>query len=191
VRAFAAATAAAILVVTACGGDDDEPPTDGDTASDFAFAASEVAEGEPIAQVHTCDGDDVSPALSWTGVPEGTAELALVVDDPDAPGGTFTHWLLYGLAAGETALPGGVPADEQVEGPPPLRQGTSDFGSVGYGGPCPPAGETHDYVFRLLALDTELDLAGGASRGVVLAAVEDHVIAEATLTAPYTRAGLR
>jgi Raf kinase inhibitor-like YbhB/YbcL family protein len=168
-----------VVVVSACGGDDEEPLATGPSAPGFAFAQSGVAEGEAIDSRYTCDGEDVSPALAWEGVPEGTAELVLVVEDPDAPGGTFTHWLVYGLDPGETELPEGGEAG----GP----QGTNDFGRVGYGGPCPPGGETHDYVFRLLALDAPTGLERGASRDELLAAVEGHVLAEAQLTAPYTR----
>jgi Raf kinase inhibitor-like YbhB/YbcL family protein len=169
-----------VVGVSACGGDDDEEPlATGPSAPGFAFAESGVAEGETIDSRYTCDGEDVSPALAWEGVPEGAAELALVVEDPDAPGGIFTHWLVYGLDPGETALP---------EGAQPALQGTNDFGRVGYGGPCPPGGETHRYVFRLLALDAATGLESGASRDELLAAVEGHVVAEATLTASYSRA---
>ena len=169
-----------VVAVSACGGDDDEeePLATGPAAPGFAFTQSGVVEGEPIDSRYTCDGEDVSPALAWEGVPEGTAELALVMEDPDAPGGTFTHWLVYGLDPGETQLP---------EGADPALQGTNDFGNVGYGGPCPPGGETHDYVFRLLALDQELELEEGASRDDLLGAVEGRVVAEATLTGSYSR----
>jgi Raf kinase inhibitor-like YbhB/YbcL family protein len=167
-----------VFAVAACGGDDDEPLATGPAAPGFAFSESGVAEGERIDSRYTCDGEDVSPALAWEGVPEGTAELALVIEDPDAPGGTFTHWLVYGLDPGETGLP---------EGGEPALQGTNDFGRVGYGGPCPPGGETHNYVFRLLALDRELDLEERASRDDLLASVEGHVVAETQLTASYSR----
>jgi Raf kinase inhibitor-like YbhB/YbcL family protein len=168
-----------VFAVAACGGDDDEPLATGPAAPGFAFSDSAVAEGEAIDSRYTCDGEDISPALAWEGVPEGTAELALVVEDPDAPGGTFTHWLVYGLDPGETGLSEGAE--------PPALQGTNDFGAVGYGGPCPPGGETHDYVFRLLALDAATNLESGASRDELLAAAEGHVLAEAQLTASYSR----
>jgi Raf kinase inhibitor-like YbhB/YbcL family protein len=175
------------LAVAACGGDDEEPLPTGAAAPGFAFGAGGVTEGEAVDSRLTCDGEDVSPALAWEGVPDASAELALVMEDPDAPGGTFTHWLVYGLDPGETALPEGVPEGDTVAGPPSLRQGENDFGTVGYGGPCPPGGETHRYVFRLLALDEALGLEGGASRDELLDAIEGHVVAEATLTAPYSR----
>jgi Raf kinase inhibitor-like YbhB/YbcL family protein len=168
-----------VFAVSACGGDDDEALPTGATAAGFRFLESGVTEGAAVDRRFTCDGEDVAPALAWEGVPEGTAELALVVEDPDAPGGTFTHWLVWGLDPGETELPEGSE--------PAGLEGTNDFGAVGYGGPCPPAGETHRYVFRLLALDAETGLDEGASRDDFLAAVEGHVAAEATLTARYAR----
>jgi Raf kinase inhibitor-like YbhB/YbcL family protein len=187
--AFATALLAAALA-TACGGDDEEPAdpvATGASVPGFVFTESGVAEGEPIDPRYTCDGDDVSPALAWEGVPAGAAELALVVEDPDAPGGTFTHWLVYGVDPGVTALPEGVPVGADVAGPPALRQGVNDMGAAGYGGPCPPGGEEHRYVFRLFALDEALGLEGGASRDDVLGAIEGHVIAETRLTATYAR----
>jgi Raf kinase inhibitor-like YbhB/YbcL family protein len=168
-----------VVAISACGGDDDEALPSGATAAGFRFLESGVAEGAAVDRRFTCDGEDVSPPLAWEGAPEGTAELALVVEDPDAPGGTFTHWLVWGLDPGETELPEG--------GEPAGLQGTNDFGAVGYGGPCPPAGETHRYVFRLLALDAETGLDAGASRDGLLAAVEGHVVAETQLTATYAR----
>jgi Raf kinase inhibitor-like YbhB/YbcL family protein len=172
-------------LATACGGDDDGEEAAG--VSGFSFTESAVGEGEAIAARYTCDGEDVSPGLSWEGVPEGTAELALVLEDRDAPSGTFTHWLVYGLGAGETSLPEAVPEGGDVAGPPALRQGTNDFGTAGYGGPCPPEGETHEYVFRLLALLHPLGLAGGLGREEFFELVQPHILAEAELTAPYSR----
>jgi Raf kinase inhibitor-like YbhB/YbcL family protein len=189
-RRLALGVAVAVIGLSAaCGGDDDEAaPEPVETAASvpgFVFAASGVADGAPIDPRYTCDGDDVSPALAWEGVPSGAAELALVVDDPDAPGGTFTHWLVYGLDPGVTELPEAVPKDADVAGPPALRQGMNDMETAGYGGPCPPAGEEHRYVFRLLALDEALGLPDAASRDEVLAALEGHVLGEARLTATY------
>jgi len=189
-RCLALTVIAVLGLSAACGGDDDEagePATTGAAAPGFSLAKSAVAEGQAIDPRYTCDGEDISPQLAWEGIPEGTAELVLVLEDPDAPGGTFTHWLVYGLDPGETALPEDVPEGGEVAGPPAFTQGTNDFGTVGYGGPCPPRGETHDYVFRLLALAHPLELAGGASQDELLEAAEPHVIAETTLTAPYAR----
>ncbi len=184
-RAAALVLALAAAVAAGCGGDDGEPLETGAAVPGFAFAESDVAEGEPIDPRYTCDGDNVSPALAWEGVPEGTAELALIVEDPDAPGGLFTHWLAYGLDPGATELPAEVPAGRPVDGGLVLLQGVNDLGEDAYGGPCPPGGEEHRYVFRLLALDAPTGLDGAASREELLAAAEGHVIGEARLTATY------
>ena len=175
---------AVVFLLAACGGDDEEPEAVGGAAPAFPFVSESIGEGAPIDARYTCDGEDLSPALAWEDVPAEAAELVLVVEDPDAPGGTFAHWLAYGIEPGEAALPEGVPQGGEVVG---FRQGENDMGTVGYGGPCPPEGETHDYVFRLLAVDTKTGLEGGASRNDVLEAVEGHVVGEASFTAPYTR----
>ena len=134
------------------------------------------------------DGN-ISPALSWTGVPEGTTSLALIVDDPDAPGGAFVHWLVYGIQTGTTELPEHVgPVKELRNG---ARQGVNGFGGLGYGGPQPPSG-THRYVFHLYALDTDTDMPAGLDRQELDGAIEGHVIEEAQLMGLYQhRAGPR
>jgi Raf kinase inhibitor-like YbhB/YbcL family protein len=156
-------------------------------APSFRFAAaSDVHAGRPIAKRFTCDGADVAPNLVWRGVPKKAKELALVLEDPDAPGGTFTHWLVYSLSPSMTEWgrrgwfaypPGGASP----------RSGTNDFGKIGYGGPCPPAGQMHHYVFRLLALDAKAILNRGADRGAFNRAVARHVLAQARLVATYAR----
>jgi hypothetical protein len=145
----------------------------------FTLTSTAFAEGGSIPREYTCDADDVSPPLAWTGLPEGSAALALVVDDPDAGG--FVHWVVYdidpavaGLAEGASTAPG-APA-----------QGRNSFGQTGYGGPCPPSG-THHYLFRLLALDQELGLSGTPDAASVLAAADGHILEEARLTGTYTR----
>jgi Raf kinase inhibitor-like YbhB/YbcL family protein len=182
VRLFAP-TCFLILALAGCGGGGGSGTSleQGPTVEGFAFTpASAVADGEPIDVRFTCDGDDVSPRLAWTVAPEGTAELALVLEDPDAPGATFTHWLVYGLDSRSIAL------DEAAT---PDGQGQNDFGDRGYGGPCPPKGEEHRYVFRLLALHAPLDLEPGADRAAFDEAVGPHILAEARLVAPYARQG--
>lgn len=137
------------------------------------------APGARIPARYTCEGEDVSPALSWTAPPAGTRSLALIVEDPDAPGRTFTHWLAWGIDPGCAGL---------GEGERAPREGRNDFGAPGYRGPCPPVGHgPHRYVFRLLALDAELDLPPGASRGQVERALAGHVLAEAELVGIYER----
>jgi len=177
---------AAALFLGGCGGGGGSGTNleQGPAAEGFAFtAASTVSEGEPIDSRFTCDGEDASPALSWDGVPEGTQELALVLEDPDAPGATFTHWLEYGLHPRPTSLAEGVGSASILR----LLAGENDFGDLGYGGPCPPRGEEHRYVFRLLALDATVDLEPGADRAAFDEAVAPYVLAEARLTATYAR----
>src|SRR5216683_6772325 len=109
-----------------------------------------------IPKKFTCDGSDVSPPLAWSGAPPGTRSFALIVDDPDAPVGTWVHWVLYDLPANTKELAEGVPKQEQLSNG--ARQGRNDFRKIGYGGPCPPPGKPHRYFFKLYALDKKLDL---------------------------------
>ena len=180
-----------LVLLAACGGDDDEaePATTAagtSTAAEpsgFAFTGGDVRDGQEIDAEYTCDGDNVSPALRWQHVPEGAAELVLVVDDPDAGDG-FTHWVAYGIAPDVTSLEAGVPVAPVVSGAINLKQSSNDGGGYGWTGPCPPSGE-HHYVFTLFALDEATGLDGGAAAEDVRAALEGHVLAEATLTATY------
>lgn len=141
--------------------------------------------GEPIPEGNTCDGADRSPALAWTGVPVETRSFALICDDPDAPRGTWQHWLLYNLPAQACELEAGVPPDPEL--PSGARHGTTDFGRVGYGGPCPPPGKPHRYFFRLHALDISLNLPPGVSREELDQAMSGHVLAVGTLMGTYQR----
>lgn len=135
----------------------------------------------------TCDGSDDSPALEWTEPPAGTQSFALVADDPDAPRGTWVHWVLYDLPARARELPEAVPPDKElVSG---ARQGRNDFRKIGYGGPCPPPGPAHRYYFRLFALDRALGLKSGATRNEIDRAMEGHILARAELMGRYKRAG--
>jgi Raf kinase inhibitor-like YbhB/YbcL family protein len=175
----AAACALSLLALSGCRGNGGEPTlTTGTVAEGLVFTdASAVHDGDAVPTRFTCDGVDVSPALEWNGVPDGTKELAIVVEDPDAPAGSFTHWLVWHIDPAATTLSGDAP----------VREGTNDFGKLGYGGPCPPRGQTHHYVFRLLALDEAVDLDAGSDRSAFDAAVGSHVVAEARLTASYAR----
>jgi len=181
----------AVVLLAGCGGGGGSG-TDlehGPIVDGFAFtSASAVTDGRPIDPRFTCDGEDVSPALAWAGVPEGTAELALVLEDPDAPGATFTHWLVYDMKSSVNELSSGS-RDESWTGygPEVLREGENDFGDTGYGGPCPPGGEEHRYVYRLLVLDAPTVLEPDADRATFDDAVAPHVRAEARLTATYER----
>jgi Raf kinase inhibitor-like YbhB/YbcL family protein len=145
--------------------------------------SSAFPEGGNIPALHTCDGADFSPALEWSGAPEGTQSFALVVDDPDASSGNWTHWLLYDLPAGTTNLPQGYRVAA------PALEGRNDFGRPGFGGPCPPKGHgSHRYNFRLCALNTAtLGLPVAARRADVEKALKKHVLAEAKYLGRYER----
>lgn len=138
---------------------------------------------------YTCEGDDVSPALEWIGVPSGTESFVLIVDDPDAPGQTFTHWVLFNIPGDETELPRDVDVETEFAGTTPSpREGVNDFGSVGYGGPCPPPGHgEHRYFFRLYALDTVLDLNAGVAKSEVRDAMGGHVLDETDRVGTFER----
>jgi Raf kinase inhibitor-like YbhB/YbcL family protein len=151
-------------------------------AIDLTSAAFE--EGDAIPARYTCDGLDVSPPLSWGSVPDGARSLALIADDPDAPRGTFVHWVIYNLPPDTRGLPEDVPNQQTL--PSGAVQGVNGAGSVGYMGPCPPGG-THRYFFKLYALDTELGPGGGATKEEVLDAMEGHVLAEGQLMGTYRR----
>lgn len=151
------------------------------------ITSSAFAHEGPIPKGYTCDGSDASPPLSWVGVPDGTASLALIVDDPDAPDPdapkmTFVHWVLYNLPSDTEGLPENV-ADDLPSG---TLQGMTDFGRPGWGGPCPPIGR-HRYFFKLFALDTVLPDLGQPTSGALQEAMEGHVLAEAGLMGTYRR----
>lgn len=141
-------------------------------------------EGGMIPAKYTCDGENVSPPLAWSGVPETARTLALVADDPDAPRGTWVHWVVYQIPATEKGLPENVPARETLDGG--ARQGRNDFKNTGYGGPCPPS-SAHRYFFKLYALDAEPNLPPGVSKEQLLKAIEGHVVAEGQLMGRYQR----
>ncbi len=142
-------------------------------------------EGEPIPKKYTGDGADTAPPLKWTKPPEDTQSQVLICDDPDAPRGTWVHWVLFNLPANVHELAEGVPAKETL--PNGAKQGKNDFGKTGYGGPAPPKGKPHRYYFKLYALDTTLDIAPGATKAEVVAAMKDHVLAEGQLMGRYQR----
>ena len=143
--------------------------------------------GGPIPSKYACDGADVSPALAWSGAPPGTAAFALIADDPDAPAGTWVHWVLFNLPGGLTALPEGVAKTDAPAGLGGALQGRNDFRRVGYGGPCPPPGKTHRYFFKLYALGAALPLKAGATKQEVERAMRGHVLAETSLMGTYAR----
>jgi len=150
------------------------------TLSSAAFKS-----GQPIPAIHPCEKANVSPPLVWSDAPKGTRSFALLVEDPDAPGGIFAHWILYEIAPDVHELPQGVPPTETGAGGG--KQGENDFRRMGYGGPCPPPGAPHRYVFRLYALNDVIGLAPGGTRTDLLAAIPGHVLAEATLVGTFAR----
>jgi Raf kinase inhibitor-like YbhB/YbcL family protein len=143
-------------------------------------------EGKPIPSRYTGDGPDVSPPLTWSGVPHETKSLALICDDPDAPHGTWTHWILFNLPPETRELPEGIAQEKSL--PDGSLQGTNGFGNLGYGGPAPPPGKPHRYYFHLYALDSALSLPAGAKREEVLAALTGHIVAQGRLMGKYGRA---
>jgi Raf kinase inhibitor-like YbhB/YbcL family protein len=152
--------------------------------SRFALKSSAFEEGASIPRLHTCEGKDVSPPLSWTDPSERTASFALLVEDPDAPRKTWVHWVLFDLPAAAKELPQGVPPSPQIEGGG--VHGTNDFRRLGYGGPCPPSG-THRYVFTLYALGKRLGLPPGSTRDEVAAAMSGQILSQAQLIGRYSR----
>ena len=151
----------------------------------LSLSSSAFQHGERIPVKYTCDGQDISPPLEWSNVPQGTQSLALIADDPDAPVGTWVHWVLYDLPGTKRQLP------EDLSKTPDLtegaRQGRNDFGRFGYGGPCPPRGPAHRYYFKLYALDVKLNLKAGATKAQVEKAMKSHVLSEAELMGKYRR----
>ena len=149
------------------------------------LTSTAFAEGAAIPAKHTCDARNVSPPLKWSGVPAGAKSLALIVDDPDAPSGTWVHWVLYDLPAAAGELAEDVPKSQYVTGG--AKQGLNDFRHLGYGGPCPPPGKPHRYFFRLYALDAVLDLKPGLTKKDIEKAMEGHILDRAQLMGTYQR----
>ena len=148
----------------------------------FTLRSAAFADGQLMPAQYTGDGADVSPPLAWDNLPRGTVELALIVEDPDAPTHDFVHWVVYGMPLSLTDLTEGVTAQA-----PGFEQGLNDFGSQGYRGPAPPRGKMHHYHFRLMALDAPAQLGQYADKKALRAAVRGHIIAEAELVGTYRR----
>ncbi len=154
----------------------------------FTLTSSNFQHNQPIPAKHSCEGQDLSPTLKWDGVPSATKSFALICDDPDAPVGSWVHWVIYGIPANTTELPESVAKTDTVAAQGNAKQGMNDFGRVGYGGPCPPRGHgAHHYHFRLYALDTELSLPTRATRRQLESAMKGHILAQAELVGTYER----
>jgi Raf kinase inhibitor-like YbhB/YbcL family protein len=158
--------------------------SEGTKKMDIKITSPAFDEGGLIPPKYTCDGADISPPLQWDAVPEGTKSIALISDDPDAPVGTWVHWVLYNLPPDAKELTENIPTDENL--PSGAKQGITDFRRTGYGGPCPPSG-THRYFFKIYALDTVLELQPRAAKSVLLNAMEGHILAQGQLIGKYKR----
>jgi Raf kinase inhibitor-like YbhB/YbcL family protein len=174
------------LAVTGCGPGSSLTalPEKGEQAMAFEVTSDAFAQGEPVPVKYTCDGEDLSPPLDWRDPPEGTRSFALISDDPDAPVGTWVHWVLFNLPAETRSLPEAIPSDAELPGGG--RHGQNSWRRLGYGGPCPPSG-THRYFFKLYALDTILDLEAGADKQQVLKAMDGHILAQVEVMGVYSR----
>jgi len=179
------ALAAVALTPTAC---DQKPNQTKETVMTFTLTSPAFKNDERIPKQYTGEGTDASPPLEWTDPPQGTQSLALICDDPDAPVGTWDHWLIWNIPADRRSLPEGVPATETAADLGGARQGNNSWPTIGYRGPMPPRGHgVHHYHFRLYALDRMLELAPGAKKDDLLAAMKGHILAEARLTGLYSR----
>ncbi len=155
------------------------------SAMTFSVTSTAFRAGAEIPKKFTCEAIDVSPALQWSGAPAKSASFALIVDDPDAPVGTWVHWVLWNLPASAQSLPENVPKREQLDDG--IRQGRNDFRKIGYNGPCPPAGKTHHYIFRLYSLDAMLNLSPGATRRDLDTAMNGHILGQAEYMGTFRR----
>ena len=170
------------LTLAACSQQDAQTdgPAPSESLPDILVTSNAFSGGDSIPKLHTCDGADVSPTLSWNGVPTGAQSLALIMDDPDAPGGTWVHWVVYGLPSDLGSL-----AHDAY--PTSAVGGSNDFGDTGYGDPCPPSGPAHRYFFKLYVLDSIIDLEQGATKSQLLEAMNGHILAQGTLMGTYQR----
>ena len=179
-----ATTLAVAAIVAGCSGGDGESSTEEEVvAMRIEVTSTAFTEGARIPTKYTCDREDTSPPLRWSGVPEGARSIALIAD---APGGTWVHWVQYAIPPDVAELPEGVATTEEL--PNGARQGTTDFKRVGYGGPCPPPGHgVHRYYFKLYALDADIDLGPGTTKSDLLGNMRGHVVAEGQLMGTYER----
>ena len=178
------------LLVASCDGtetqdEDRSSSIEEDAITTISLSSTAFKEGDKIPDNYTCDGQDISPALIWDEPPQQTEVFVLIVDDPDAPSGVFTHWVLFNIPASIRQLGEGIPTQEQLDSG--ALQGKNDFGRIGYGGPCPPQGSIHRYRFIIYALDQKLNLKEGASKKQVSDAMQGHILAQGQLTGTYQR----
>ncbi len=155
-----------------------------DMSTNIIVKSDSFSDGGMIPAKYTCDGANISPQLSWDNAPKDTKSFVLICEDPDAPMGTFTHWILYDIPADVHELPENLPKDKVL--PNGAKQGIADFKKIGYGGPCPPSG-THRYYFKLYSLDTLLNLEPGLKKEDILKAMNGHILAQGQIMGKYTR----
>jgi Raf kinase inhibitor-like YbhB/YbcL family protein len=160
-------------------------PNSGGTKMAFELTCSAFKNGDSIPAKYTGDSADISPPLKWTAPPPATKSFALICDDPDAPMGTWVHWVVYNIPPTMLEFAEAMPKDATL--PSGIRQGRTDFGSTGYGGPAPPKGKPHRYYFKLYALDNTIDLKPGATKAELEKAIKGKILAEATLMGKYQR----
>jgi Raf kinase inhibitor-like YbhB/YbcL family protein len=172
----------ACIIVSGCTIENPTLPPPTVTVTSNAF---QNESGIPVA--YTCDGQNMSPALFWSDLPEGAESLAVVMEDRDAPGGPFTHWIIHGIPVDRRELPADIPKDSAL--PDGIRQGVNDLGEIGYSGPCPPTGETHRYTFTLYALGAEPNLTGAVDRAAFEGAIQDRILITGELTGIYRQWG--
>ena len=141
--------------------------------------------GARLASDYSCDGENISPDLHWEAIPDGTKSIALIMDDPDAPGRTFVHWVLYNIPASSRGFSGGVKKNTSLEDG--SLQGKNDFGRIGYDGPCPPPGKPHRYFFKVYALDTKPALKSGITKKQLEKAMSGHILAKGEIIGTYGR----
>ncbi|HSO11308.1 MAG TPA: YbhB/YbcL family Raf kinase inhibitor-like protein [Anaerolineales bacterium] len=159
-------------------------PLEMEETMSIELTSNAFKQGQPIPEKYSCKGEDVSPALAWGEPPTGTQSFALIMDDPDAPVGTWDHWILFNIPASARGLPESFPANETH--PDGSMSGKNSWGRMGYGGPCPPGG-THRYFFRLYALDEMLAISAGASKGELEKAMVGHILAHGELMGTFTK----
>ncbi len=189
---FYIVTLAIITLIISCSHDEKSTKTktpvsgtkEGTAMANIQLISSAFEEGKFIPSKYTCDGADVSPPLKWSNIPQNTKTIALICDDPDAPVGTWVHWVMYNIPPTVSELTEGVPSDKTLSNG--AIHGINDFKKYGYGGPCPPSG-THRYYFKIYALDTELQLAPGAKKSDVEKAMQGHILATGQLMGRYKR----
>jgi Raf kinase inhibitor-like YbhB/YbcL family protein len=168
-----------ILLLVGCNAQDTAPASDGGNEMTIQITSTAFNEGGKIPRLYTCDDQNVSPPLTWSSVPTNTVSLALIMDDPDAPSGTWVHWVLYNLPPDTTSLGQGKNGGG--------TEGKNDFNRIGYGGPCPPRGSNHRYYVKLYALDSKLDLKPGASKAQLENAMKGLILAQGQLMGRYGR----